>query len=85
MPPPLPRAVAGRQDAARCRLARIAAARSGDKGASANVGVWVRTDEQLALAGAYNLDRRASCKQLYCPGDRRACRSPATCCPTCAR
>ncbi len=38
----------------RCRLARpngsplgrIAGARSGDKGGSANVGVWVRTDEQ---------------------------------------
>jgi len=27
-------------------LGRIAAARSGDKGGSANVGVWVRSDEQ---------------------------------------
>ncbi|MFZ0714811.1 acyclic terpene utilization AtuA family protein [Mycobacterium sp.] len=30
----------------RTPLGRIAAARSGDKGGSANVGVWVRTDEQ---------------------------------------
>ena len=30
----------------RAPLGRIAAARSGDKGGSANVGVWVRTDEQ---------------------------------------
>ena len=27
-------------------MGRIAGARSGDKGGSANVGVWVRTDEQ---------------------------------------
>jgi hypothetical protein len=30
----------------RAPLGRIAAARSGDKGGSANVGVWVRTEEQ---------------------------------------
>jgi acyclic terpene utilization AtuA family protein len=30
----------------RAPLGRIAAARSGDKGGSANIGVWVRTDEQ---------------------------------------
>jgi hypothetical protein len=30
----------------RAPLGRIAAARSGDKGGSANVGVWVRSDEQ---------------------------------------
>jgi hypothetical protein len=30
----------------RAPLGRIAGARSGDKGGSANVGVWVRTDEQ---------------------------------------
>ncbi|MBV9723168.1 MAG: exopolyphosphatase, partial [Mycobacterium sp.] len=30
----------------RVPLGRIAAARSGDKGGSANVGVWVRTEEQ---------------------------------------
>jgi hypothetical protein len=30
----------------RVPLGRIAAARSGDKGGSANVGVWVRTDDQ---------------------------------------
>ena len=41
MPEPLP---AGTTQ--RAPLGRIAAARSGDKGGSANVGVWVRTDEQ---------------------------------------
>ncbi|MGA7466081.1 acyclic terpene utilization AtuA family protein [Mycobacterium sp.] len=40
-PEPLP---AG--PARRAPLGRIAAARSGDKGGSANVGVWVRSDEQ---------------------------------------
>jgi Acyclic terpene utilisation family protein AtuA len=41
LPEPLP---AGKTQ--RAPLGRIAAARSGDKGGSANVGVWVRTDEQ---------------------------------------
>jgi hypothetical protein len=41
LPEPLP---AGTTQ--RVPLGRIAAARSGDKGGSANVGVWVRTDEQ---------------------------------------
>ncbi len=41
LPPPLP---AG--PTRRVPLGRIAGARSGDKGGSANVGVWVRTDEQ---------------------------------------
>jgi Acyclic terpene utilisation family protein AtuA len=41
LPEPLP---AGTTQ--RAPLGRIAAARSGDKGGSANVGVWVRTDEQ---------------------------------------
>jgi hypothetical protein len=44
-PPPLPESLpAG--PTRRVPLGRIAAARSGDKGGSANVGVWVRTDEQ---------------------------------------
>jgi Acyclic terpene utilisation family protein AtuA len=44
-PPPLPEPLpAG--PTRRVPLGRIAAARSGDKGGSANVGVWVRTDEQ---------------------------------------
>jgi hypothetical protein len=30
---------------AKVRLAEIAMARSGDKGADSNVGIWVRTDE----------------------------------------
>ncbi|KLO35893.1 acyclic terpene utilization AtuA family protein [Mycobacterium nebraskense] len=44
-PPPLPEPLpAG--PVRRVPLGRIAGARSGDKGGSANVGVWVRTDEQ---------------------------------------
>ena len=44
-PPPLPQpAPAG--PTRRAPLGLIAGARSGDKGGSANVGVWVRTDEQ---------------------------------------
>ncbi|MDT7767048.1 MAG: hypothetical protein QOI30_33 [Mycobacterium sp.] len=44
-PPPLPESLpAG--PTRRVPLGRIAAARSGDKGGSANVGVWVRTEEQ---------------------------------------
>ncbi|MCV7125569.1 acyclic terpene utilization AtuA family protein [Mycobacterium lacus] len=44
-PPPLPEPLpAG--PTCRVPLGRIAGARSGDKGGSANVGVWVRTDEQ---------------------------------------
>jgi hypothetical protein len=41
LPEPLPAA-----PTRRVPLGRIAGARSGDKGGSANVGVWVRTDEQ---------------------------------------
>lgn len=33
-------------DAVRAPLGRVAAARSGDKGGDANIGVWVRSDEQ---------------------------------------
>jgi hypothetical protein len=41
----------------RVPLGRIAAARSGDKGGSANVGVWVRTDEQWRwLANTLTVD-----------------------------
>jgi acyclic terpene utilization AtuA family protein len=44
-PPPLPEPLpAG--PTRRLPLGRIAGARSGDKGGSANVGVWVRTEEQ---------------------------------------
>src|SRR6516225_1766578 len=44
-PPPLPEPLpAG--PVRRVPLGRIAGARSGDKGGSANVGVWVRTDDQ---------------------------------------
>jgi hypothetical protein len=44
-PPPLPQPLpAGPTQ--RVPLGRIAGARSGDKGGSANVGVWVRTEEQ---------------------------------------
>jgi hypothetical protein len=44
-PPPLPEPVAS-GPTRRVPLGRIAAARSGDKGGSANVGVWVRTEDQ---------------------------------------
>jgi Acyclic terpene utilisation family protein AtuA len=44
-PPPLPEPLAA-GPTRRVPLGRIAAARSGDKGGSANVGVWVRTEEQ---------------------------------------
>ncbi|MGF2943782.1 acyclic terpene utilization AtuA family protein [Mycobacterium sp. Lab-001] len=43
--PPLPEPL-GVGPTRRVPLGRIAGARSGDKGGSANVGVWVRTDEQ---------------------------------------
>ena len=52
LPEPLP---AG--PSRRVPLGRIAAARSGDKGGSANVGVWVRTDEQWRwLANTLTVD-----------------------------
>jgi Acyclic terpene utilisation family protein AtuA len=44
-PPPLPEPLEP-GPTRRVPLGRIAGARSGDKGGSANVGVWVRTDEQ---------------------------------------
>ncbi|OBK92623.1 acyclic terpene utilization AtuA family protein [Mycobacterium sp. 1165178.9] len=44
-PPPLPEPLPS-GPTRRVPLGRIAGARSGDKGGSANVGVWVRTDEQ---------------------------------------
>jgi hypothetical protein len=44
-PPPLPEPLPF-GPTRRVPLGRIAGARSGDKGGSANVGVWVRTDEQ---------------------------------------
>src|ERR1700733_1093186 len=44
-PPPLPELLPS-EPTRRVPLGRIAAARSGDKGGSANVGVWVRSDEQ---------------------------------------
>ena len=57
-------------------------ARSGDKGGNANVGVWVRTDEQWRWLAA-----RATVEKLCanCCRRQRSCRSPATCCPICAR
>ncbi|OBG57473.1 acyclic terpene utilization AtuA family protein [Mycobacterium sp. E3339] len=44
-PPPLPESLPN-GPTRRVPLGRIAGARSGDKGGSANVGVWARTDEQ---------------------------------------
>ncbi len=55
-PPPLPEhRPAG--PVRRAPLGRIAGARSGDKGGSANIGVWVRTDEQWRwLANTLTVD-----------------------------
>jgi hypothetical protein len=55
-PPPLPEPLpAG--PSRRLPLGRIAGARSGDKGGSANVGLWVRTDEQWRwLANTLTVD-----------------------------
>jgi hypothetical protein len=55
-PPPLPAPLpAG--PVRRVPLGRIAGARSGDKGGSANVGVWVRTDDQWRwLANTLTVD-----------------------------
>ena len=64
------------------RLGSVAGARSGDKGGNANVGVWVRTDEQWRwLAHALTVEKLRDAAAR----DRRPGRSPATCCPTCAR
>ncbi|WP_078954155.1 acyclic terpene utilization AtuA family protein [Streptomyces globisporus] len=53
LPPPLPEG-----PARRAPLGRIAGARSGDKGGDANVGVWVRTDEEWRwLAHALTVDK----------------------------
>ena len=53
-PPPEPLPPSPTQ---RVPLGRIAAARSGDKGGSANVGVWVRTEEQWRwLANALTVE-----------------------------
>ena len=56
-PPPLPEPLpAG--PTRRAPLGMIAGARSGDKGGSANVGVWVRTDEQWRwLAHTLTVDK----------------------------
>lgn len=52
LPQPLPS-----QPGSRVPLGRIAGARSGDKGGNANVGVWVRTDDQWRwLAHALTVD-----------------------------
>jgi acyclic terpene utilization AtuA family protein len=55
-PPPLPEPLEP-GPTGRMPLGRIAGARSGDKGGSANVGVWVRTDEQWRwLANTLTVD-----------------------------
>lgn len=54
--PALPQPLAG-DDTVTVPLGTVAAARSGDKGGNANVGVWVRTDEQWRwLAHALTVD-----------------------------
>jgi hypothetical protein len=53
LPPPLPPG-----PVREVPLGTIAAARSGDKGGNANIGVWVRTDDQWRwLAGALTVER----------------------------
>jgi hypothetical protein len=55
-PAPLPEPLPG-GPTRRVPLGRIAGARSGDKGGSANVGLWVRTDEQWRwLANTLTVD-----------------------------
>lgn len=55
-PPLPPTPVAG--PVVRAPLGRVAGARSGDKGGSANVGVWVRTDDEWAwLAHTLTVDK----------------------------
>jgi len=55
-PPPLPEPLPAGPTRS-VPLGRIAAARSGDKGGSANVGVWVRTEEQWRwLANTLTVD-----------------------------
>lgn len=52
LPPPLPQG-----ETKRVPLGTIALARSGDKGGNANIGVWVRTDEQWRwLVNALTVD-----------------------------
>ena len=46
--PPVPRAAVPAGPTRRAPLGLVAGARSGDKGGNANLGVWVRTDEQYA-------------------------------------
>jgi len=54
--PPLPEPLAGGRTR-RMPLGTVAGARSGDKGGSANIGVWVRTDAQWRwLANALTVD-----------------------------
>jgi hypothetical protein len=55
--PPLPAEPAA-GPTVRAPLGRIAGARSGDKGGSANVGVWVRTEDEWAwLANTLTVDK----------------------------
>lgn len=56
--PPLPEPPPAEGPTRRAPLGTIAAARSGDKGGDANVGVWVRTDDQWRwLAHALTVER----------------------------
>ncbi len=73
-------AASARPDAHRSAL--IAGARSGDKGGSANVGVWVRTDDAVAVAGAH-ADRRQAAR--IAARDSRFARHPPCAAATCGR
>ena len=66
----------------RLPLGTIAGARSGDKGGGANVGVWVRTDEQWRwLANTLTVEKL---RELL-PGDRRSAGHPPPAAAICAR
>ena len=55
-------------------LGTVALARSGDKGGSANIGVWVRTDDAVGVAGRHP-HRRAAARTA--PRDRWPAGDPA--------
>jgi hypothetical protein len=57
-PPPLPPSPAPSEDLVRAPLGRIMGARSGDKGGTANIGVWARSEEAFRwLAHTLDVDK----------------------------
>ena len=64
----------------RVPLGLIAGARSGDKGGSANIGLWVRTDDEWRWLAPRTGHRQGAWN--CCPRPRRLGRSPVICCRT---